>query len=325
MTPKLMITPGEPAGIGPDITIMLAQHAWPAELVAVCDPKLLIARASQLKLRLSLIPFDLHDKPSAHSPGTLKIIPVSLQAPCQAGQLNVMNASYVLTCLETATDYCLQKKADALVTGPIHKGILNDAAIAFSGHTEFLANRCGVDQVIMLFVTPKAKVALATTHLALSNVPSAIQIESLTRLIRLLHSELQTQFKIANPTIVVCGLNPHAGENGYLGREEVDIIEPCLERLRHEQIQVIGPLAADTVFTPNRLKSADAVLAMYHDQALPVVKYMSFGHSVNVTLGLPLIRTSVDHGVALDVAGTRKADAASLSAALRLALELCNR
>ncbi len=327
MPKRILITPGEPAGVGPDITIQIAQQHFDAELVVVADPDLLKARAEQLKLPLTLLSFDENKKPEINPPGTLKIIPVALGVPCKAGQLNRDNANYVIQCLTLAADYCQQQIADAIVTGPVHKGIINDANISFRGHTEFFAERCGVKQPIMLFVTPETNVALLTTHLALADVPRAITSEKIKSVLRILHIELCSKFRLTNPRILVCGLNPHAGEKGHLGREEIDIIEPALnelrsEKLNAEKLNIIGPLSADTIFTEKYLAEADAILAMYHDQALPVVKYMGFGHAVNVTLGLPFIRTSVDHGTALDVAGTDKVDAGSLVAALQLAIQL---
>ncbi len=324
MPKRILLTPGEPAGIGPDITLQIAQQPWPAELIVIADPKLLEARAKQLKLPLTLIPFNLEKSAEKNPAGTLKIIPVSLEAACQAGQLNPDNANYVLKCLTLASDYCLQNIASAVVTGPVHKGIINDANIFFRGHTEFFAERCQVKQPIMLFVTDETKVALVTTHLALADVPRAITQEKLKNVLRILHLELCNKFGLTKPRILVCGLNPHAGEQGHLGREEIDVIEPALNDLRLEKLNVIGPLPADTIFTEKNLSEADAVLAMYHDQALPVVKYMGFGHAVNVTLALPFIRTSVDHGTALDIAGTGQADAGSLAAALGLAIRLAS-
>lgn len=319
-----MITPGEPAGIGPDITLKTAQQAWPAELIVVSDPELLNQRAAQLGIPLSLEIFDVNKPSAQHRPGHLKIIPVSLSETCHPGQLNQANASYVLRCLELATDSCLKNEAQALVTGPIHKGVLNEAGIKFTGHTEFLAHHCHAPEVIMLFVTDQMKVALVTTHLPLSQVPKAITAEKIINISSLLHRELQSCFKLADPKILVCGLNPHAGEMGHLGREEIDVIEPAIQQLRQKNINVIGPLPADTIFTEKYIKSADVILAMYHDQALPVVKYQGFGNAVNVTLGLPIIRTSVDHGTALDIAGSGQADADSLAAAIRVCLQLIN-
>ncbi len=320
--PRIIITPGEPAGIGPDIVLQIAQEKWPAELIVVCDPDLLLQRSKQLQLPIELKTLDLNQSATPHQPGVLKIIPIKLKAPCIAGQLNPENAKYVINSLELATDYCLQHKAHALVTGPIHKAVMNDAGIQFSGHTEFLAQRCNAEQALMLFVVDKLKVALATTHIPLAEVPKKITIELLVSQLRLLHSELQNRFSQNNPHILVCGLNPHAGESGHLGLEEIEIIAPALNILRSENIDVTGPLPADTIFTEKYLKSADAIFAMYHDQALPVVKYLGFDRAVNVTLGLPIIRTSVDHGTALDISGTGEANAGSLFAAIQLAISL---
>jgi 4-hydroxythreonine-4-phosphate dehydrogenase len=320
--PRIVITPGEPAGIGPDIVIQIAQQHWPAELIVVADPSLLTDRAKQLSLPLSLKPLDLNRQAEKHQPGQLKIMPVAMAAEAIPGQLNIANAAYVLQCLELATTQCREQRADALVTGPIHKSIINEANIPFTGHTEFLAAQCEVKEAIMLFVVDDLKVALATTHIPLAHVSKAITHEKLVTLIRNLHQELKNKFGMTRPRILVCGLNPHAGENGHLGREEIEVISPALEQLRAENIQAIGPLPADTIFTAQHLKNADVVLAMYHDQALPVVKYLGFDRAVNVTLGLPIIRTSVDHGTALDIAGTLDANPGSLAAAIALAIEL---
>ena len=321
-TPRIMISPGEPAGVGPDITIKIAQYPWPAELVVVADPELLISRAKQLNLPLTLVPIDANETIAPHQPGILKILPIALNAPCEAGKINSDNSAYVIHCLELATDECLKNRAHGLVTGPVHKAAINQANIDFTGHTEFLAKRCNAPHVIMLFVTDKMKVALATTHIPLSQVASAITTKGLTTTLRLFASELEKKFHITHPKILVCGLNPHAGESGLLGREEIDIIEPALAQLRAENINVVGPLPADTIFTEKYLEIADAIFSMYHDQALPVVKFQGFSNAVNITLGLPIIRTSVDHGTALDIAGTHHSDAGSMVAALRLAIEL---
>lgn len=322
---RIVITPGEPAGVGPDVTLRIAQRAWPVELIAVCDPDLLTTRAKELGLKIKLIPWDANAPATVHTQGTLNIIPVKLQTPAKSGQLNVDNAPYVIRCLEMATDLCLQKKTDALVTGPVHKSIINAAGIPFSGHTEFLAERCKAPQVLMLFVVNEFKVALVTIHIPLANVASAITITKLTDTITLLHDELKNRFNLHNPHILVCGLNPHAGENGLLGREEIEIIEPALKLLRANKMHLSGPLPADTVFTEKYIKNADAIVAMYHDQALPVVKYAGFNHAVNVTLGLPIIRTSVDHGTAIDIAGTPLADAGSMASAISLAIDFAMR
>lgn len=320
--PRILITPGEPAGIGPEITVKLAEGSWPAEIIAVCDPQLLETTARKLQLSLSIKEFNFKNPRVLHEPQTIKVIPVPLSVPSEASKLNSANAHYVLQCLELATAYCLNGLGDALVTGPVHKGVMKEAGIDFLGHTEFLAKRCQVNDVIMVFVVDHLKVALLTTHIPLANVSEAITREKLLATVRLLNSELKKRFNLNNPTILVCGLNPHAGEMGHLGREEIDIIQPALEELRRESVNVIGPLPADTLFTQKYLKKGDAILAMYHDQALPVVKYVGFESAVNVTLGLPIIRTSVDHGTALDIAGTNQASPESLKAAVRLAIEL---
>lgn len=319
---KIFITPGEPAGIGPDITLQAAQNEWPVELIAIADPDVLTARAQLLKLPLTLIPFDAQQN-SSHQPGTLKIIPVSCSSKVIPGQLDPCNAKSLIQSLEIAIEHCLQNKEHhALVTGPIHKSLMNQAGITFSGHTEFLQYCCQVKKTVMLFVYENLKIALATTHIPLREVPNVITEKLLIEVTEILHQSLREKFRIDKPTILVSGLNPHAGENGYLGREEIEIIEPALLELQERHISVIGPLSADTLFTPKYLKTADAILMMYHDQALPAVKQMSFGHAVNMTLGLPIIRTSVDHGTALELAGSGQADAGSMLAAIRLAANL---
>ncbi len=319
---RLLITPGEPAGIGADITLQLAEQDIAAELVVIADPELLLARAQQLKISIELLSCDLQQAPEKNRSGTLKIIPQKLHAPVVAGKLDKKNAAYVMETLRIAAEIASQNKAHGIVTGPVQKSIMNDAGIAFSGHTEFFADYCHVPQTVMLFVVDQLKVALATTHLPLAKVSAAINKNKLQTALTILRNELIKKFHINDPRILVCGLNPHAGENGHLGREEIDVITPALNELRAQQFQLIGPLPADTIFTPAILQQADVVLAMYHDQALPLVKYLGFGHAVNVTLGLPFIRTSVDHGTALDMAGTGKADAGSLLAAVKLAVEL---
>ena len=320
--PRILLTTGEPAGIGPDIVVSLAQQIIAAELIVVGDPALLQARAQLLNLPLTLTPVDFDKTPAPNVFSEIKIIPASLNTPCTPGKLAVENAAYVLHCLETAANLAMAKNVDAIVTGPVHKSIMNDAGIAFSGHTEFLAAHCQAKQVLMLFVVGELKVALATTHIPLVQVSSAITHESLCAQLQLLNTELKSKFKLAQPKILVCGLNPHAGEAGHLGREEITTITPALNTLRAKQLNLIGPLPADTIFTRQVLATGDAVLAMYHDQALPVVKYLGFDHAVNVTLGLPIIRTSVDHGTALDIAGTGKANLGSLMAAVNLAIHL---
>jgi len=320
-TPRLVLTPGEPAGIGPDLCVMLAQRPHAAQLVAVADRRLLLARANQLGLELGLRSFDPDAPPAQQTPATLDLIEIPAPAAVTAGELAEGNAGYVLRTLEVGCDLCLEGKADALVTGPVHKGIINDAGLPFTGHTEFLAQRCHADPV-MLLVAPGLRVALATTHLPLAEVSRHISGAGLERVIRVLERDLRTRFGIAKPHILVCGLNPHAGEGGHLGREEIEVIGPVLDRLRRDGLNLTGPVPADTAFTPRALAGADAVLAMYHDQGLPVLKHLGFGRAVNVTLGLPVVRTSVDHGTALDLAGTGKADIGSLEAALRVAVEM---
>lgn len=319
---RLALTPGEPAGIGPDLCIQLAQQPPRAQLVAIADPRLLTERAEQLGLPLRLQTFSAEEPARAVEPGELFITPVSLSRPALAGQLNPDNAGYVLQTLRRAAEGCLQHEFDALVTGPVHKGVINEAGIPFSGHTEFLAELTNTPRVVMMLATPGLRVALATTHLPLAEVSHNITAERLEEIIRILHRELKQRFGLPSPHIMVCGLNPHAGEGGHLGREEIEVIAPVLECLRGEGMQLFGPLPADTLFTPRYLDEADAVLAMYHDQGLPVLKHMGFGRAVNVTLGLPLIRTSVDHGTALDLAGTGKADTGSLNYAIEVAISM---
>ena len=323
--PRILITPGEPAGIGPDIVLQIAQENWQAELIVIADPELLSARAKQLKRPIKLMPTALDKIGEAHQIGSLKIIPVALTKPAIAGKLDPANAAYVLQCLQIATQLCLEKKTHALVTGPVNKFVINEAGIAFTGHTAFLADYTKTSQVLMLFVVNQLRVALQTVHLPLKKVVEQITIEGLVSTVRLLHQNLRTLFRIRYPNIIIAGLNPHAGEAGYLGREEIDIIQPAITQLAKENIQVIGPLPADTLFTEKYLSLADAILGMYHDQVLPVVKHIGWHSAVNVTLGLPIIRTSVDHGTALDIAGTLNADAGSLRAAIQLAMTLSER
>jgi len=318
---RIALTPGEPAGIGPDLCVQLAQQTNPAELVAVADPWLLEQRAGRLNLPLRLIEFNPDSKPLPQQAGRLRIIPVALKTAAAAGELDTANAPYVLKTLRLAAESCLSGRCAALVTGPVHKGVINDAGLPFTGHTEYLAELADADPVMML-AAPGLRVALVTTHLPLSAVSSAITCERLERVIRILHRGLQSRFGMAQPRILVCGLNPHAGEGGHLGREEINIISPTLERLRAEGMVLNGPLPADTLFTPKYLEQADAVLAMYHDQGLPVLKHLGFGQAVNITLGLPFIRTSVDHGTALELAGTGQGNCSSLRAALESAVQM---
>lgn len=318
----IVITPGEPAGVGPDLLIQLAQEFWPIELVACADPDLLIARAKQLNLPLTLKIYEPDSYHDAQAPGSLSVFPVNLKSTVKAGELNVNNGAYVTETLAIACDGCLNGEFSAIVTGPVHKGVINDAGIPFSGHTEFFADRSHRQRVVMMLATEELRVALATTHLPLKDVSGAITQQSLREVITILHHDLQTKFGIETPNIYVCGLNPHAGEGGHMGMEEIDTIIPALKALRDEGINLIGPLPADTLFQPKYLDDADAVLAMYHDQGLPVLKYQGFGRAVNITLGLPFIRTSVDHGTALELAGTGRADVGSFITALKLAIQM---
>ncbi|WP_455380501.1 4-hydroxythreonine-4-phosphate dehydrogenase PdxA [Acidihalobacter prosperus] len=317
----IAITPGEPAGIGPDLITELAQSRDTQDWVVIADPDLLERSARRLgkSVRLQTVSAEAF---SPALPGRLRVMPVTLRHPETPGHLNPDNAAYVLETLRQAVNGCLNGLFSALVTGPVHKGIINDAGIPFSGHTEFLAQHCGAAQPVMMLAANHLRVALATTHLPLSQVSAHINAEKLFTILRILHKDLQDRFGIACPRILVCGLNPHAGEHGHLGREEIDIIAPTIESLRVEGLNIVGPLPADTLFTPRHLKQADAVLAMYHDQGLPVLKHVGFGKAVNITLGLPIIRTSVDHGTALDLAGSGRANTGSLSAAIEMASQL---
>lgn len=318
--PLVAVTAGEPAGIGPDLCVMLAQRRLPARVVVIADATLLRDRARGLGL-----PGTLPQYNSAASAGDFSVLHVPLAQAAEAGVLNSANSPYVLRTLEIAAEGCRDGGFDAMATAPVHKGVINDAGITFTGHTEFLAERLHAPQVVMMLAGGGMRVALATTHLALHKVAAAITRESLEQTLRVLQHDLIMRFAIARPRIVVAGLNPHAGESGHLGREEIDVIVPVLERLRREGFDLVGPLPADTLFQPERLTQCDCVLAMYHDQGLPVLKYASFGAGINITLGLPIIRTSVDHGTALELAGSGKARAESLIAAIELAAELALR
>ena len=317
---KIAITAGEPAGIGLDLCVMLAQIPIAAKIIIIGDQYAIQQRAQVLNMPLNICT----DEAQHTGNGSLQMMHHDLAEPVLAGKLNANNSHYVLNTLTTAAKGCLDGTFDAMVTAPVHKGIINDAGIAFSGHTEFLAELTNTPQVVMMLVGSGLRVALATTHLALKDVPAAITKSSLETTIRILHHDLVHKFGLNNPRILVAGLNPHAGEDGYLGREEIDIINPVLEKLRAEGMQLVGALPADTLFAKHHLSKADAVLAMYHDQGLPVLKHASFGEGVNVTLGLPIIRTSVDHGTALDLAGTGKIEIGSMLAAIELAITLAN-
>ncbi|CEF33064.1 4-hydroxythreonine-4-phosphate dehydrogenase PdxA [Xenorhabdus nematophila] len=318
----IIITPGEPAGVGPDLVIALAQQEWPIQLVVCADPEMLLSRARQLNLPLQLQTYSPELTSLSQSAGTLTILPVYLQSPTIAGELNRGNGTYVTETLAKACDGCLNGEFSALVTGPVHKGVINDAGISFTGHTEFFADHSKCPRVVMMLATEELRVALATTHLPLVDVPKAITFDSLREVVTILNHDLKTKFGIPRPHIYVCGLNPHAGEGGHMGHEEIDVIIPALDSLRAEGIWLEGPLPADTLFQPKYLDNADAVLSMYHDQGLPVLKYQGFGRAVNITLGLPFIRTSVDHGTALELAGTGQADVGSFITALNLAIRM---
>jgi 4-hydroxythreonine-4-phosphate dehydrogenase len=319
---RIALTTGEPAGIGPDLTVQLAQHAREHEIVALADPELLRQRAQQLRLPLTLRDYDATAPAQSSAAGELTVLPIHCAEPAVAGQLNCANANYVLQTLDSAVQGCLAGDFSAMVTAPVQKSVINDASISFTGHTEYLAQKTGCKQVVMMLACEQMRVALVTTHLPLAQVSAAISRERLQQVIEILHADLRDHFGIPDPQIAVLGLNPHAGESGHMGREEIDTIIPVLEALRQRGLSLLGPLPADTAFTPRVLDQVDAVLAMYHDQGLPVLKYAGFGNAVNITLGLPLIRTSVDHGTALDIAGSGKADAGSLEYALSCAITM---
>jgi 4-hydroxythreonine-4-phosphate dehydrogenase len=307
--PGIVISSGEPAGIGPDLCVQLAQTPQPCPVTIIIDPDLFEQRASEMGVTLK-------------NSSDITLLPAKLNAKVKAGHLDIANADYVLEMLDIAVQACLKKEFHAMVTAPVHKGIINEAGIPFSGHTEYLAQQCNVDEVVMMLATEGLRVALVTTHLPLADVSRAITAEKLTAVINILHQDLMQRFNIIDPKIYVCGLNPHAGEGGHLGREEIDVIEPTLENLRKQGKHLIGPLPADTLFTPRYLQQADVVLSMFHDQGLPVLKYKGFGRAVNATLGLPFIRTSVDHGTALDLAATGQIDSGSLQYAIETALQM---
>jgi 4-hydroxythreonine-4-phosphate dehydrogenase len=321
MAPRLILTSGEPAGIGPDLCIEIASRPWACDLVVAADADMLGERSRTLQRNVALARYAPGSPRVEHRPNTLRVLHVPASAPVRAGVLDVANAPYVLKLLDTAVDGCLAGEFDAIVTAPVQKSVMNEAGIAFTGHTEYLAGRSG-GHPVMVLVNDKLRVALATTHLPLKDVSRALSIDLLQSVLRSLHRDLRERFRIAEPRILVCGLNPHAGESGHLGREEIEVIAPALEKLRGEGMRLTGPAPADTAFTSHMRAQADAILAMYHDQGLPVIKYAGFDKAVNVTVGLPIIRTSVDHGTALPLAGTGKADAGSLAAAISLAIDL---
>ncbi|NQZ20886.1 MAG: 4-hydroxythreonine-4-phosphate dehydrogenase PdxA [Colwellia sp.] len=324
MSKRIAITPGEPAGIGPDLAIVIAQQDWPVEMVVVACKKLMSQRAENLGLPLTLIDYDPSVSAQPQQAGTLTILSVDMAEPCIPGELNTQNGAYVIETLRIASEKNISGEFDAVVTGPVHKGLINQSGIAFSGHTEYFALQANCSDVVMMLATEGLRVALVTTHIPLAYVSKAITTERLQKVTRILHNDLMTKFGITDPKIYVCGLNPHAGEGGHLGKEEIEVMIPALEELRAEGINTIGPLPADTIFQQKYLDDADAILTMYHDQGLPVLKYKGFGSSVNITLGLPFIRTSVDHGTALELAGTNSADSGSFIEAINTAISLAN-
>jgi 4-hydroxythreonine-4-phosphate dehydrogenase len=320
--PVLALTAGEPAGIGPDLCIALAHQTLPCRLSVLGDIDVLRARADGLGVAVDFI---TSDAIPAHRAGALHVRHIPVAAPVTAGVLDAGNSAHVLALLDAALEGCLNGSYDAMVTAPVHKGVINDAGFTFTGHTEYLAEHSGTNRVVMMLAGGGLRVALATTHLPLREVADAITPALLDEVIRILHADLQRKFGVIRPRILVAGLNPHAGESGHLGHEEIDVIEPALDRLRGEGMDLVGPLPADTLFSRIRHDPCDAVLAMYHDQGLPVLKYASFGAGVNITLGLPFIRTSVDHGTALDLAGTGRAEVGSLLTAIEVAMEMVER
>lgn len=322
MTKRIAVTPGEPAGIGPDLVLAIAQQDWPVEIVIVACADLMKARAQQLGIDITLVEYDENQPAKPQKAGTLTILPIATEQEVVAGQLNPSNGAYVVETLRIASERNMSGEFDAVVTGPVHKGLINQAGIAFSGHTEYFAHQANCSDVVMMLATPGLRVALVTTHIPLAYVSKAVTHERLQKVTRILHSDLKNKFGISAPTIYACGINPHAGEDGHLGREEIEVMNPAFTELRNEGINIIGPLPADTIFQEKYLEDADAILTMYHDQGLPVLKYKGFGSSVNITLGLPFIRTSVDHGTALELAGSNQADAGSFMEAMKTAIDL---
>ena len=320
--PVIVVSSGEPAGIGPDISLALALRPFAARIAVLGDLALLESRARALNQRVELRPCDDVSSVGPHEPGRLHVLPIPLPAPVTAGTLDPRNAAYVLAMLRRATELCVAGSSQALVTAPVQKSVITQSGVKFSGHTELLAELTGAPQPVMLLAGKTLRVALATTHLPLRSVAAALDRARLENLIRITHRDLQRRFRIARPRVLVLGLNPHAGESGTLGTEELTVIEPAVRALVAEGLDVTGPVSADTAFTPESLARCDVVVAMYHDQGLPVLKALSFGEIVNVTLGLPIVRTSVDHGTALSLAGTGSARPGSLFAAVELALAL---
>jgi 4-hydroxythreonine-4-phosphate dehydrogenase len=320
--PRIVITSGEPAGIGPDACVVLAQTGWKADIVVAADAELLAATANALGLPLAIERYHSSKQPSAHRAGTLKVMHIPTARAVIAGQPDARNAAYVIAMLDRACDGCMNGEFAAMVTAPVQKSTLMDAGYEFTGHTEYLAARTRAALPVMLLLSGRLRVALVTTHLALADVPRAITRERLRSTLRVVNMDVERNFSLGKPRIAVLGLNPHAGEAGHLGREEIDVIEPVIQELRAEGLDLQGPVPADTAFTPHFLQTADVIVAMYHDQGLPVIKHAGFGNAVNMTLGLPILRTSVDHGTALSLARTGKADVGSLRAAVGLAVDL---
>jgi 4-hydroxythreonine-4-phosphate dehydrogenase len=320
--PRIVVTSGEPAGIGPDACVALAQSDWAADIVVAADAGLLTATAEALRLPLAIEPYNPSRPAASHRAGTLNVMHISTARPVIAGHTDPRNAAYVIHMLDRACDGCTNGEFAAMVTAPVQKSTLMDAGYAFTGHTEYLAHRTRAAMPVMLLISDQLRVALVTTHLALADVPRAITRERLRTTLRIVNMDLGRHFSLGKPRMAVLGLNPHAGESGHLGREEIDVIQPVIQELRAEGLDLQGPVPADTAFTPRFLKTADVIVAMYHDQGLPVIKHAGFGNAVNVTLGLPILRTSVDHGTALSLARTGQADTGSLRAALALAIDL---
>ena len=326
MLSRIAVTPGEPAGIGPDVLLQLVQQPPKCQLIAVADPDLLQQRAALLDLPLTLTAFDATSSPVENDAGQLFYVTSEVTATqCKAGATSGGNASYILSTLNAAVELCQRKTCDAMVTGPVNKHLVAREGHTFSGHTEYLAERTDTARVVMMLTNERLRVVLATTHISLREVPDALDTNELLTTLDIVDRDLKQRFDIASPRILVCGLNPHAGEQGDLGREEIEVLEPCLKEARESGINAIGPVPADTAFTPASLAQVDVVMAMYHDQGLPVIKSQSFGDTVNITLGLPIIRTSVDHGTAFDLAGTGRADHNSLRAAVNTAISLADK
>lgn len=315
----LVITPGEPAGVGPDIVLRLFQEAREQPVLVIADPGLLQARADVLRVAMRFETYEQAEDRVSLDAGTMTVMPTSISGSKLPGRLDPDNVAGVMRALDRAISGCLHGEFAGLVTGPMQKSVVNDAGLSFTGHTEYLAERSGIEDVVMLLANAKMRVALATTHVPLKDVSGVLTMELLVRRLRILESDLRLRFQIKNPRILVAGLNPHAGEGGHLGREEIEVIEPACALLRAEGMDLVGPLPADTIFTDRHLGNSDAVLAMFHDQGLPVLKYSGFGEAVNITLGLPFVRTSVDHGTALDVAGSGLVDCSSMRQALAMA------